>query len=82
MQITPNGMWVDPGPLTPETLGSRSDYSISGGMIDGSLAEPCVSCGVLSDELYEGPLAEGALSEGVVPNGNVAPVVLPGGIAM
>ncbi|MGV3486033.1 MAG: hypothetical protein ACO1RT_16575 [Planctomycetaceae bacterium] len=74
MQITPDGMWIDPGPLTPETLVGGVRYSTSGGMIDGSINEPCLSCGVSGDELYEGPMLDG-----VVPNGNVAPVFVPDG---
>jgi hypothetical protein len=51
MQLTPEGLWLDPGPLTPETLGDAKNMYASAGMIDGGAA--CLSCGVQQSELMQ-----------------------------
>jgi hypothetical protein len=110
MRLTPDGMWVDPGPLTLETVGMGAGMFMANGMIDGSACGPlnghmlngqmrggqlmdvrmvdglmidgainevgdgqCLSCGPPSPELIESRLPDAD-----VPNGNVAPVILPG----
>lgn len=71
MQVTPDGMWVDPGPITPETLGVSAEAMISGGMINGNGVEMCPSCNVA----VEGEL-NSTISDDVTPNGNMAPVIV------
>lgn len=51
MQITPEGLWLDPGPLTPETLGAASGSMINSGMLDGSSDGQCLKCGIERGEL-------------------------------
>lgn len=71
MQITPDGMWVDPGPLTPETLGVAAEQWMANGMIDGNSNAECLSCGLPTDELLDTNM-----SDDVIPNGNTAPVII------
>ena len=71
MQITPDGMWLDPGPLTLETLGNAQSI-VGGGMIDGSANGKCNTCSLPTSELIDSQMS----SDNNVPNGNTAPVVV------
>ena len=71
MELTPDGLWLDPGPLTPETLATAKNLYTpqwAGGgmmdqaMIDGSLQNACLSCGPIQGDRFEaqdvGPIEE------------------------
>ncbi len=72
MQLTPEGLWIDPGPLTPETLGAAAGFYQSGGMLEGPVnTEACLSCGMTDNQLID------AQSTDIpVTNGNAGPVVI------
>ncbi len=54
MQLTPEGLWIDPGPLTPETLGAAAGFYQSGGMLEGPVnTEACLSCGMTDNQLID-----------------------------
>ncbi len=74
MQLTPEGLWLDPGPLTPATLGAASGVSgafLAGGMLDGSINEQVLPIGLPATEMLESEITDGPVS-----NGNVAPVMI------
>ncbi len=84
MQLTPEGLWLDPGPLTPETLSASTNTQYGGGMIesfDGSTGA-CYNCGPAAGELMGSELPEFGVSSEVITNGNVPPVMPPSGTAM
>jgi len=79
--VTPEGLWLDPGPLTPETLGVASASMIAGGMLDGASDGQCLNCGLPRGELMGAEMLGSEvpgfeLRGDMVPNGNSAPVII------
>ncbi len=58
MQLTPDGLWLDPGPLTPNTLSFGMQNIIGGGMIDGSFNPNCLPCGIPGTDLLESTITD------------------------
>jgi len=62
MQLTPEGLWLDPGPITIETLSGASNLYSPAGMIDG-LEGSCLNCGLPQTELIDSQLTNEQLGE-------------------
>jgi len=76
MQVTPEGLWLDPGPLTAETLGVASASMLAGGMLDGASDGQCLNCGLPRAELMGAEMLGSETPGDTVPNGNSAPVII------
>lgn len=73
MELTPDGLWLDPGPLTAETLGNARNLYMSSGMIDGAMNGQCLSCGLQQSELMESPMMEPSTMDQLPPGAVVIP---------